>query len=497
MTSPIPRIAAQIDGVRSAGEIVERAALPLPQTLQAFAQLADWGLIEADWVEHDRPVRWVESASCATTQGLLGLFDGCLEAMIEASEGFPSPVSIYAAFATPSDSAAQGPTGGATGDTKAREIYSGRGLTKRQAVVSCLGEAAERISGRWRGDEAFVRERFTALGPVALHPHALLNFSERQYAGREAWNATHPGRHEVPPPFAEDTEIAWVEARGLSSGSARLLPAAAVYFDLPETLGAVCTANSNGCASGTSFEDAVARGFLELVERDAVAIWWYGRVPRPGVGLASLAEPGLAEIAAYQTEQGRHFHILDLTHDLSVPVFAAVSLDRGGGRIVFGFGAAWAPETAALSAATEMQQLYLSALLNEQTGRDVPDEELPPETLAFRRWLARAKAAEEPYLMPADAAPSRRVRFSHDLPQDADSALQRIAEICARKTLEPLVVDLTRTDIGVPTARVIVPGLRHFWARFGPGRLYDVPVALGWRTEPCAEEALNPTPMFV
>jgi ribosomal protein S12 methylthiotransferase accessory factor len=45
--------------------------------------------------------------------------------------------------------------------------------------------------------------------------------------------------------------------------------------------------------------------------------------------------------------------------------------------------------------------------------------------------------------------------------------------------------------------KVIVPGMRHFWSRFAPGRLYDVPVELGWRPAPSAEDELNPTPMFV
>jgi ribosomal protein S12 methylthiotransferase accessory factor len=34
--------------------------------------------------------------------------------------------------------------------------------------------------------------------------------------------------------------------------------------------------------------------------------------------------------------------------------------------------------------------------------------------------------------------------------------------------------------------------LRHFYRRFAPGRLYDVPVKLGWRTNPIAESELNP-----
>jgi oxazoline/thiazoline synthase len=49
----------------------------------------------------------------------------------------------------------------------------------------------------------------------------------------------------------------------------------------------------------------------------------------------------------------------------------------------------------------------------------------------------------------------------------------------------------------LPVAKVIVPGLRHFWARFAPGRLYDVPVRLGWISRPLAEEELNPVPMFL
>jgi ribosomal protein S12 methylthiotransferase accessory factor len=58
--------------------------------------------------------------------------------------------------------------------------------------------------------------------------------------------------------------------------------------------------------------------------------------------------------------------------------------------------------------------------------------------------------------------------------------------------LDFLVLDQTRPDIEAPVVRVIVPGLRHFYRRFGPGRLYDVPVKLGLRDRPLAEHELNP-----
>jgi ribosomal protein S12 methylthiotransferase accessory factor len=62
--------------------------------------------------------------------------------------------------------------------------------------------------------------------------------------------------------------------------------------------------------------------------------------------------------------------------------------------------------------------------------------------------------------------------------------------------MEMLVLDQTRADVGMPVVKVVVPGLRHFWARYAPGRLYDVPVKMGWLEKPLREEELNPIPIF-
>jgi ribosomal protein S12 methylthiotransferase accessory factor len=64
--------------------------------------------------------------------------------------------------------------------------------------------------------------------------------------------------------------------------------------------------------------------------------------------------------------------------------------------------------------------------------------------------------------------------------------------LAKREGLDFLVLDQTRPDIETPVARVIVPGLRHFYRRFAPGRLYDVPVKLGWQDRPLSEAELNP-----
>ncbi len=60
-----------------------------------------------------------------------------------------------------------------------------------------------------------------------------------------------------------------------------------------------------------------------------------------------------------------------------------------------------------------------------------------------------------------------------------------------------IALDLSRPEIEFATARVVVPGLRHFWARLREGRLYQAPVDLGWLPRPLQEAELNPIPFFL
>jgi oxazoline/thiazoline synthase len=77
-------------------------------------------------------------------------------------------------------------------------------------------------------------------------------------------------------------------------------------------------------------------------------------------------------------------------------------------------------------------------------------------------------------------------------PDNTRDQVLACVEIARRAGLDFLVLDQSRPDVEVPVVRVIVPGLRHFYRRFGPGRLYDVPVKLGLRDGPLPEHELTP-----
>jgi ribosomal protein S12 methylthiotransferase accessory factor len=140
-----------------------------------------------------------------------------------------------------------------------------------------------------------------------------------------------------------------------------------------------------------------------------------------------------------------------------------------------------------------MNQMLASPML-EPAGMSLDDPAADPDTV---QWLRTATVVNQPYLLPADGRPQTASSYSLAWADDVTEDVLSCQKLVERAGMEMLVLDQTRAEIGLPVAKVIVPGLRHFWARFAPGRLYDVPVRLGWLGGPLAEEELNPIPMFL
>jgi bacteriocin biosynthesis cyclodehydratase domain-containing protein len=377
-----------------------------------------------------------------------------------------------------------------------RNMSAGKGTTDAQAKASGLCEGLERYSGVFRGDEPRRRARFGELAG-AIDLNECLLFSQRQYRERDKINAKDSQYNFVPVPFDPQSEIDWSPVWSLSRQEVRYVPTAFCFYDYPQVPEErYCIADSNGCAAGNTIEEAILQGFLELVERDSVALWWYNRVSRPGVDLASFDEPYLHDLTECLSAHQRKLCVVDLTSDLGIPVFAAWSQSTAPGpeQIILGFGAHFDARTALLRAVTEMNQM-LSYLLQAPLDKGRREHVTDRETV---EWLKTATAENQPYLLPNSGV---ALRTAADYPQmtsdDVAEEVRAAQALIERLGLEMLVLDQTRPEIGLPVVKVIVPGLRHFWARFAPGRLYDVPVRMGWLPQPLAEEDLNPIPMFL
>lgn len=358
---------------------------------------------------------------------------------------------------------------------------SGAGASTVQARVSCLYEALERYSGVFRGDEKRRATRYSEIAGEAIHPNDLTQFSESQYNCRDDWNRRESRHNWVPERFDAERRIDWSSAWSLTQKTTKYLPTAYCYFGYPfDPKHDFCRPDSNGNAAGRSLDEAIVHGFLELVERECVSVWWYNRVQRPGVDIDSFGSPDLVAVRDFHRMMGRSMEALDITTDRNVPAFVAVSCSEETPRdhYALGFGAHFDARIALTRAVTEMTQLLPPVL----SGRDPG---------CFLR--AESGATDMSFLMPDEHTVATRCsNFPSPIACAPQQDVLSCVELAKCWDLEMLVLNQTREDVGVPVAKVVVPGMRSWWARFAPGRLYTLPVELGWLAEPKKEAQLNP-----
>lgn len=371
-----------------------------------------------------------------------------------------------------------------------RSSNGGKGKTAIQAKVGALCESIERYSMMHHGQSNFTQAKYQDLED-ALHPNDCMLFSDTQMANREEVNANAARFYAlVPVPFADGEVMDWTPVYSLTEQKFKYLPACFCYAQYPaeDESRLFSYPDSNGCAAGNTLEEAILQGFLELVERDAAAIWWYNLIQRPEVDLQSAGNPYIDQMVKHYAEIGRSLYVLDLTTDLGIPVFASISHQMDGNeedRILYAFGAHLEAGIALERAIIEMNQLLPITKIKK-----ISDP-------AMKDWLETVRMDEQAYLRPSSAKKNILKDYPELCPPTIYDSIQYCIQAAEAVGLETLVLDLTQPDIGMPVAKVIVPGLRHMWRRTAPGRLYDVPVKMGWLDRPYKEEELNPISIFI
>ena len=357
----------------------------------------------------------------------------------------------------------------------------GRGMTTEQAVQSCLGEAVELVSSCFWGNEAIIESGANNTSQKSVAIEDLVLVSDQQYTDRADWNARLAGFSQLPTGKSTTSCRSWIEAECLTGNGSFLVPAryALVGYSNASPWSHNYIGNSTGCAAAPSFDEAIVAGFLELVERDAAAIWWYGKHSRSAIDLSGLEKP--REISRWLIDSGRSCQVLDISTDLEIPVCAALSVLPDGSGLALGFAAHFDIRIAIEAALTELVQQAFASEIQQQVRSGSTDPQV---------FIVPIELVLDPALVPQTSINWREVRYACG----AELTAQSCIEICKRHGLELLVVELTRHSLGVPVARSIVPGLRQTLPAFARGRLYDVPKRLGWPNQP-VENELNCQPL--
>lgn len=326
---------------------------------------------------------------------------------------------------------------------------AGSGVNLRAAFESCVGEGVEYLS------------QFEAPGDLVAEAAPDLRRVQ-------AFPGCEPDEAAAWPPNARG----WIRGTRVGDGEPVLLPAERCLRPPGPASAPVPFALGTGCGAGASFEAAALHGLLELVERDATALWWRGG--RPGRPLA-LEQPAMQEAAELlQRLRGesrdRRSWLLDITTDLDVPCIAAISVEADGRGFACGHAARPSPSAAARAAIREMCHIELAydvVAAKRAEGGDAALNE------ADRRHLARATvidAADCPLLHPQGAP-----RLHADAPDlDPAAALAEAVRRLGHAGHEAYAIDLSRPGFTIPVARVVAPGLQLDPCRFVTPRLAEV-----------------------
>jgi len=372
---------------------------------------------------------------------------------------------------------------GSVSDGAADPYAFGASLGKpERAWWAAVGEAVERYCGNAmprRIPVASYRE-LRDRGIKAVDPASLALYSAQQYAA-----AGFPFV-----PFTQDLPTQWVTATDLASADEVRVPASLVYLNPYRQ--ADCTAPRTnfmiyaGIAAGSTRVQAQQYAVEELIERDAVTIWWHSGIPARGIPLD--IHPSLCSLLADPVLDQLTFTLLEIPSPFGIPVVGALVEDPTHQIVAFGSACRATPEEAALKAVTEAVQVR--ALASDLLDPDSPLwRAVRKGTLAAHPYTAHRTdrtyrdAFRADYRDITDLAAQAQLWLDprlHDSfldrlrkpPTWADP--QQLARVTARAPLSSyieafgeaglsvLCVDLTTPDVrasGLHVVRVVVPGL--------------------------------------
>lgn len=266
--------------------------------------------------------------------------------------------------------------------------------------------------------------------------------------------------------FDPDQKLLWTLGKCLSDEEAIAVPFELVHLDmtlpLPESSGQFAF-GSNGLASGADRMAAVAHGLCELIERDALALF-YERTPAEQAArrilLSSVDDPICRALLRRFEEAEVGVALWDMTSDLRVPTFLCSVGETvwnplrpvGTAR---GYGCHPDRAVALRRAITEAAQSRLTRIAGSRDDMQEAEVDLIRSREAVEHQLAH-------WAQGASATHDYRGIVSHACATSADVVAVLQDRLATAGLDRASYVDLSREGWPIAVVRCIVPGLEGF-----------------------------------
>jgi ribosomal protein S12 methylthiotransferase accessory factor len=375
---------------------------------------------------------------------------------------------------------------------------TGTGLDIKTSYLMAYGEAAERYCAALSEMHPHALSSYRDLkksGHFALSPDSLRLFSFEQY--------TDPEFRFLP--FSEKTLIRWIKGKCLINSVPVYVPAAYVFNGYKPKNGepSICPDIHPGVACGSSLESALFSALNEVIERDAMMIWWLNGLSMPGIEVQKTKQWN--QVFCGRDDRNMHFSFLWLRSDINVPVVFCLLTDKRAGVIGSGCAARLDPHKALWKAICESVQTWLLAIhLKKVQGGNMQDSDglaLFPQRLfdtirdktpgvhVLNNLIYYFDRDKWDYLR-LICQPKHQVLLS-ELPNcekgSVNSNIEYLLNEFKKIGLNPAFIDLTTPDVAEIGWRVVrtsvpgaVPNLPMSYPPLGLTRLQSVPKKLGF-----------------
>lgn len=216
--------------------------------------------------------------------------------------------------------------------------------------------------------------------------------------------------------------------------------------------------STDGLASGNHLLEAVVHGLCEVIERDAMALWYASPRPPVPVDVTSVDDPGCRRLVELVHGADSELVVWDITSDVGIPTYACYVLEqpsrqslRGLG-FYHGFGCHLDPTIALFRAMIEAVQGRVTFISGSRDDLFHDDYvQLRDASLLKGMWdeIEAGRAGEI-------SVGTRKNRATESFEGDLRVLLEAIAT-AGFDTVA--VVDLSKEEIGIPVVKVVVPGL--------------------------------------
>ena len=222
--------------------------------------------------------------------------------------------------------------------------WSGQASSYARSRTAAMLESLERLVG--------ARQH---TGATVLAAQADLAASGREHRVPGDFGDYGPAAYrDIMVPFSPHDPHEWVASESLRDGRAVLVPRDLAFFGQPLSTSRWAMVCSSGVATGSTRQEAIVFGLMELIERDAFVNSWYARVPGRRIDAESV--PGLRPLLTRASLLGHRIELLSLPSETGLPIMVAVARATSAAAV----GAAAHPEPArAARCAVEEAWTYL------------------------------------------------------------------------------------------------------------------------------------------